>query len=111
MTPEKQAALKRAPQEGDPHNTYNAETGEACVSPLRAQAIAAVSAHYTALFGRRRLSCSTLRKAYAIPANTIKDPERQRMMNAFFFWAAWSCATERPGGSDHLLRTTGRPSR
>ena len=39
----------------------------------------------------------TLRNSYAIPANTIKTPERQRLMNAFFFWAAWSCGTERPG--------------
>src|SRR5262249_47814529 len=36
---------------------------------------------------------------YAIPANTIKTGERQRLMNAFFFWAAWSCATDRPGTS------------
>ena len=28
---------------------------------------------------------------------TLRDPQRQRQMNAFFFWAAWACTTERPG--------------
>jgi len=40
-----------------------------------------------------------LRKSYAIPASTIKTPERQRLMNTFFFWAAWACGTDRPGSA------------
>ncbi len=96
LAPEKQAALKERLKKEIRTNTYKSETGELVVSPVRAQAIAAVSAHYTALFADAP-ELQHLRKAYAIPANTIKDPERQRMMNAFFFWAAWSCGTERPG--------------
>jgi nitric oxide reductase subunit B len=38
-----------------------------------------------------------LREAYAIPANALKDPERVRQLNAFFFWISWACVTERPG--------------
>ena len=36
------------------------------------------------------------REAYAMADNTVKDPERMRKMNAFFFWASWACVTERP---------------
>ena len=39
-----------------------------------------------------------LRDAYAIPANTIRDPQRMRQLNDFFFWTSWACATDRPGG-------------
>lgn len=38
-----------------------------------------------------------LRDDYAIPSNALKDPARAKALNAFFFWAAWSCAAERPG--------------
>jgi len=77
-------------------NTYNPQTGDLVISPARAEAIAAVSTHYAGVFGSSP-ELSKLRTAYAIPANTIKTPDRQRLMNAFFFWTAWSCATDRPG--------------
>ncbi|MDP8244360.1 MAG: nitric-oxide reductase large subunit [Candidatus Hinthialibacter antarcticus] len=77
-------------------NTFNQDTNQLVVSPLRAQAIAAVSDHYAKLFGGDP-SLSELREAYALQAKVIKDPERQAMMNAFFFWTAWACATNRPG--------------
>ncbi|TKC98061.1 nitric-oxide reductase large subunit [Polyangium fumosum] len=77
-------------------NTYDAASGALTVSPLRARAIEAVSKHYTGVFGTDP-AMAELRDAYAIPAATLKDPERQRLMNAFFFWAAWACGTERPG--------------
>ncbi len=77
-------------------NTYSPETGDLVVSPTRAAAIQAVSQHYTALFGDDP-SLRELRKSYAIPVNAIKTPERRQLINAFFFWAAWACGTERPG--------------
>ena len=79
-------------------NTYDAATGDLVVSPLRAKAIAAVGQHYASLFGDDP-SLAKLRDAYAIPAMTIKDPERQRLMNAFFFWASWACSTNRPNST------------
>lgn len=82
-------------------NTYNPKTGDLVLSPTRAEACRAVSAHYSALFGHDP-ALSKLREAYAIPADTIKTPERQRLMNAFFFWAAWACGTDRPGSSSFL---------
>jgi nitric oxide reductase subunit B len=96
LQPEAQAALKERLKHEERSNTYNAQTGDLVVSPARAAAIQAVGAHYAGLFGDAP-ELQTLRRAYAIPANTIKTPERQRLMNAFFFWASWSCATERPG--------------
>jgi nitric oxide reductase subunit B len=78
-------------------NTYDPETGDLVVSPLRAEAIAAVGTHYAALFGDDP-ELHDLRDAYAIPANSLKTPERRELLNAFFFWASWACATNRPGG-------------
>lgn len=90
-------------------NTYSAERDEIVVSPVRAEAIDAVGRYYAAIFGDAEQfddaiafladggrSPVELRDAYAIPARTVRDPERQRLLNAFFFWAAWTCATERP---------------
>lgn len=95
---EKQASLKARLKKEVRANTYNASTGDLVVSPTRAEAMATVAAHYTALFGNDP-GLDKLRNAYAMPVNAIKEPERQRLMNAFFFWTAWACATERPGQS------------
>ncbi|MBX6311728.1 MAG: nitric-oxide reductase large subunit, partial [Isosphaeraceae bacterium] len=93
-----QAALKARLKEELRRNTYDPRTGDLVVSPLRAEAIAAVGEHYAALFGDDP-ALDKLRDAYAIPARTIQDPERQRQLNAFFFWAAWACGTERPNAA------------
>ena len=92
------AALKARLKKEIRTNTYDPGSGDLVVSPLRAEAITAVSRHYTSLFGDDP-SVAKLRNAYAIPKSAIKDPERQRKMNAFFFWAAWACGTERPNES------------
>ena len=93
---EEQAALQVRLKKELRINTYNTDTEDLLVSPLRADAIAAVSTHYTALFGNDP-QLASLRDAYALPENALKDPERQRLLNAFFFWTAWACATNRPG--------------
>ncbi|UQA64031.1 nitric-oxide reductase large subunit [Polyangium aurulentum] len=77
-------------------NTYDPATGDLSVSRMRADAIAATAAHYEALFGDAP-ELGSLQKAYAIPPNTVPDPARRHKMSAFFFWASWSCVTERPG--------------
>ncbi len=51
LPPETGAALKERLREEIRANTCNPQTGDVTVSPARAQAIRAVSAHYTALFG------------------------------------------------------------
>ncbi len=90
-------------------NTFHPKRNEIIVSPDRARAIGALRRYYAALFGDAEtfppdvaqiadggMSPVELRAAYAIPANTIRDPQRQEQLNAFFFWAAWACGTERP---------------
>jgi nitric oxide reductase subunit B len=93
---ETRAALRERLKEEIRSNTYNPQTGDLVISPTRAEAFQAVSAHYTALFGDDP-ALQKLRKAYAIPADSIKTPQRRRLINTFFFWAAWACGTDRPG--------------
>jgi nitric oxide reductase subunit B len=76
-------------------NTYDDATGNITISPLRAEAIDAVGQHYTGVFTDNP-AMADLREAYAMPDNTVKDPERMKRLNAFFFWATWACVTERP---------------
>jgi nitric oxide reductase subunit B len=96
LAPEVQATLKIRLQNELRTNTYDPATGNILVSPLRAEAIKAVSEHYTGLF-MNDPALASLRDAYAIPENTIKDQSRMSKMNAFFFWVSWSCVTTRPG--------------
>lgn len=93
---ERQAQLRARLQKQLRENTYNPDDRTLTVSSLRADAIRANSAYYASLFTDDP-EFAELREQYAIPANTIKDPERMEKMNAFFFWASWACVTERPG--------------
>lgn len=86
---ERQAALKGRLKELIRTNTYDPETGAITVAPIRAEAIAEVGRHYQQVFMEGE-------EAYAIPPNTLKDLDEMRAMNAFFFWTAWSAATNRP---------------
>jgi nitric oxide reductase subunit B len=98
LTDEQQASLKSRLKSELRRNTYDPATGDLVVSPLRAEAMQAVGAHFASVFGDDP-SAEKLRDAYSIPANTIRDPDRMRQLNDFFFWASWVCATERPGGT------------
>ena len=98
LPPEQQAALRERVKREIRTNTYNAQTGELVVSPLRAQAIWAVGRHYDALFSNDT-ELDSLRQAYAIPPNSVPDPARRKALNAFYFWAAWACGTNRPGSN------------
>jgi nitric oxide reductase subunit B len=95
---ETQAMLSQRLKDEIRPNTYDARTGDLVVSPLRAEAIKAVGAHYASLFGSDT-ELSGLRRAYALPVNSIKTPERRQLINDFFFWAAWACGTQRPGST------------
>jgi nitric oxide reductase subunit B len=96
LSGERQAALKVTLQRELRNNTFNAETKILMISDLRAEAIASNSEYYGGLFTNDPERDSE-RDAYSIPENSLKDPERVRKLNAFFFWISWSCVTERPG--------------
>jgi len=92
---ERQASLKIHLQKDLRVNSYQAETKTLIVSKLRAEAIADNTKFYSGLFTNDPAMAS-LREAYAIPENSLKDPERVRQLNAFFFWISWACVTQRP---------------
>ncbi len=92
-------------------NTFDAAKDQILVSSDRAAAINAIGRYYGAIFGDAEefpadvaaladggMSPAELRDAYAIAKSTIRNPERQRLLNSFLFWAAWACGTERPAG-------------
>jgi nitric oxide reductase subunit B len=95
---EKQAVLKVKLQKSLRTNTYDSNTGNLNVSNDIAEAINVNCAHYTGLF-MNDPALDKERLAYAIPVNSIKDSLRMHEMNAFFFWAAWACMTDRPGSA------------
>jgi len=92
---ERQAALKARLTDEIRTNTYQPETGDIVISAARAQAIQNNSDYYSSLFGDDP-NLAELRESYAIPANTVNDTERMKKLNAFYFWASWATATNRP---------------
>ncbi|CAM2064165.1 Nitric-oxide reductase large subunit [Sulfidibacter corallicola] len=76
-------------------NTYDAETEQVLLAGIRVEAAHAISEYYQGLFGGNPHQ-RELREAYAIHEKVLPDPERRRLMTAFFYWSAWSAATERP---------------
>jgi nitric oxide reductase subunit B len=79
-------------------NTYDAPKAELVVSNERAAAIAQVERHYDELFGDAP-ALDKLREQYAMNANALPRAEDRKALAAFFFWSAWSAATDRPDES------------
>ncbi len=96
VSPARQAFLKSLLQKDLRSNSYDESTKTLKVSDFRAIAIKANMEYYKGLFTNSK-DLEKTRLAYAIPENTIKDDVSMRKMNAFFFWTAWACVTERPG--------------
>ena len=94
--PEKQAYLKSLLQKDIRENTYDEGTKTLKISNLRAKAIKSNMEYYKNLFTNGK-DLEKTRLAYALPENTIKNDSSMHKMNAFFFWAAWACVTQRPG--------------
>ncbi len=88
-------------------NTFDAAQNTITYSVSRAKVFHELAAYYTKLF-MNDPSFSTLRNQYAIPEGTIKDPERMRLMAAFFAWTTWVCISERPDGT-HVSYTNNWP--
>jgi nitric oxide reductase subunit B len=89
LSVEQQGALKARLTQRVRSNTYDAASGTLTIDQDRADAFEANAAYYARLFSQGK-------SEYAIPANTLTDPARQRAMSAFFFWTAWACSTNRP---------------
>lgn len=80
-------------------NTYDAQADRLSLSPERAEAIRTVAQHYSGLFGDER-AFDKLREQYAMKAGSLPDAADRQALTAFFFWSAWSAATDRPGETD-----------
>ena len=93
---EQQAQLKARLKNEMRTNTYNPDTKEIVISNDRGDAYRYLSDYYTGLF-MNDSNFDQLRDDYAIPINTVKDTERMRHMNSFFFWSTWATAANRPG--------------
>ncbi len=93
---ERKASMKLLLQKELRKNTYDPSGEVLTVSEDRARAFRENSRYYGGLFTNDP-AFDKERDAYSIPVNSLKDPERVRKLNTFFFWIAWSCTTERPG--------------
>ncbi|RPI70532.1 MAG: nitric-oxide reductase large subunit, partial [Ignavibacteriales bacterium] len=106
LSEENQALLRALLQKELRTNTYNEEKDEIVISEKRAVAFEEISKHYSGLFTDDP-ELDELREAYAMPENSIKDPQRLKPLNAFFFWTSWAAVTNRPG--DDITYTNNWP--
>lgn len=80
-------------------NTYDDQNGAVTLTPERAVAVQKVAQHYAGLFGDDA-ALDALREQYAMNPGSLQDPADRQALTAFFFWSAWSAATDRPGETD-----------
>ncbi|MCC7478022.1 nitric-oxide reductase large subunit [bacterium] len=112
LSSERKAALESRLRAELRRNTYDEASGNISISADRALAYQALAGYYGSIFGKEEeftseaaaladggMSLSRIRESYAIPRDSIPDPERRAKLSAFFFWAAWACITERPESS------------
>jgi nitric oxide reductase subunit B len=95
ISPEDQAVFKVRLKKELRTNTYDAASDRIIISPMQAKAFLFVSEYYKGLF-MDNPDMEKLRSYYAIPPNSIKENSRMEKMNTFFWWASWSCVTNRP---------------
>ncbi len=81
LTAEQQSSLKAKLIEMYKTNTYNDQTGKIQIANERYDAIKENIKHFNNVFTNGN-------DDYAIPKNTLSDPEKLRKLNAFFFWSA-----------------------
>jgi nitric oxide reductase subunit B len=91
-----QAELNARLQTEMRRNGYDAATGRITLSADRTQAVQQVMAHYTGLFGNDA-ALDKLREQYAMANHSLSDPADLHALSSFFFWAAWSAGSDRPG--------------
>jgi nitric oxide reductase subunit B len=89
------------------HNTYDPKTKTLTVTSERNVAIMQVEDHYRGLFGNDP-ALAKLREQYAMNDNQLARESDRRALSAFFFWAAWSATTDRPGNT-YLSYTSNWP--
>ena len=87
---ERQAALKARLKQTLRTNTYDPATGTVTIDPVRREAWAANSAHYSRMFSEGHDN-------YAIQEGAVTDPVQRQQLATFFWWTSWAASTDRPG--------------
>ncbi|MEZ5364002.1 MAG: nitric-oxide reductase large subunit [Bryobacterales bacterium] len=100
LSPEQQAQLRGRLEQVYRANDYNAESGVLTIPPVRARAYEECLEHFSNVFLKGDAS-------HAIPAGTVRSPERMKQFASFIFWTAWSAAAQRPG--DDISYTSNWP--
>lgn len=95
LSDERQAELKATLKRDIRTNTYDPKSGQIIISDVRAQAFEAIGSYYSKIFGDDP-EFAEYRDQIAMPANTVSSLEDRQKLNAFFWWATWSTATNRP---------------
>ncbi|UXY15842.1 nitric-oxide reductase large subunit [Chitiniphilus purpureus] len=96
LNAEEQAAIAARVKHELRTNRYDAKSGTVTMSVERAQVVRAIAAHYRSLFGTDP-ALDALREQYAMVHGSIDNAADLQALPAFFFWSAWSAATDRPG--------------
>ena len=81
-------------------NAYNETNGIITLNNARVEAIKQNTIYYSDIFKNGK-------DEYAIPKNSVTDPEKLRKLNAFFFWSSWAASTNRP--NDNITYTNNWP--
>ena len=100
LSPEDQSFLKAQIADTYKQNTYDLNTGIITIDDTRYEAIKSNIVHFSDVFTNGK-------DEYAIPPNTLTNPEKLRKLNAFFFWSAWAASTNRP--DDNVTYTNNWP--
>jgi len=90
LAAEDSAKLRGRLEEMYRKNNFDAASNTLRIDPVRGRAFESCLKHYTEVFTQGN-------DAYAIPAGTVRSPERVRQLGAFVFWTAWSSAATRTG--------------
>ncbi|MEJ2103372.1 MAG: nitric-oxide reductase large subunit [Ignavibacteriaceae bacterium] len=89
LSPEDQSFLKAQLADTYKHNSYDVNRAIIIIDDVRFEAIKSNMVHFSDVFTNGK-------DEYAIPPNTLTNPEKLRKLNAFFFWSAWAASTNRP---------------
>lgn len=90
-----QAVLLSQLQDEYRHQSRINENDKVVLSPARIQAIQATADYYIKLYGDEP-SLAKSRESFAMKDNTLPSLEARQKLANFYFWTAWSAATNRP---------------
>lgn len=90
IDPVQQAELKERLKLLMRDNTYDDQTDQLILDPIRGRAFQHNLDYYLALFKNGN-------DKYAIPPGTLDNDEKIKKLASFFFWTAWAASTNRPG--------------